>query len=168
MHDDVAEGEREATGHARDGRKAKALAAQDDDTHLEGGGRRSRPEHVATDRVDPRRTWSAPCTSTTTAAAANNVTAHSSAPSPVRLSRVASSDEELREVTAEIFEGWLQSVTDPMAAGGVEHDQARRLATVFQAALEGGFLLSRTARDATAMQLIGRSLVDLVESAVRP
>ncbi len=80
---------------------------------------------------------------------------------------VASSDETLREVTAEIFESWTESATSRFTAGGVEPARARELATVFLATLEGGFLLSRAAKDATTMELLGHSMVELVETAVR-
>lgn len=79
---------------------------------------------------------------------------------------VASSDEALRRVTSEIFDRWLDSITSRYVAGGVEPDEARELAVIFLAALEGGFLLSRVARDATPMEVIGRSMVRLVDAAL--
>jgi AcrR family transcriptional regulator len=79
---------------------------------------------------------------------------------------VASSDEPLRQVTAEIFESWLDSAASRLVAGGVEPDRARRLATALVAALEGGFLLSRAAKDATAMETIGGCMVELVEASL--
>ncbi len=79
---------------------------------------------------------------------------------------VASSDEPLRQVTAGIFESWLEAACARFAAGGVEPERARELATVFLAALEGGFLLSRVAKDTTPMETIGRSMVELVETAL--
>lgn len=80
---------------------------------------------------------------------------------------VASSDDRLRQVTADIFESWLDSAASRLVAGGVRQERARELATVLVAALEGGFLLSRAAKDATAMRVIGRSMVDLVEAELR-
>jgi AcrR family transcriptional regulator len=79
---------------------------------------------------------------------------------------VASSDEPLREVTAEIFEAWLQSASVRLERAGVERARARDLATVLIAALEGGFLLSRAAKDTTAMDAIGEAMVELVSSAI--
>jgi AcrR family transcriptional regulator len=79
---------------------------------------------------------------------------------------VASSDEPLRKVTEEVFDGWLAGAAARLEAGGIEPERARELATVFVAALEGGFLLSRVAKDATALQTIGRSVVQLVEVAL--
>ena len=80
---------------------------------------------------------------------------------------VASSDEDLRRVTSEVFDGWLESLASHLAGGGIEPTRAAELATVFVAGLEGGFLLSRAAKDATAMETIGRSVVELVEAAVQ-
>lgn len=79
---------------------------------------------------------------------------------------VASSDEPLRRVTAGIFDSWLEAATSRFVAGGVEPGRAAELATVFLAALEGGFLLSRVAKNASAMETIGRSTVELVRAAL--
>lgn len=81
---------------------------------------------------------------------------------------VASSDEGLREVTAEIFEGWLQALTARMAAGGIDTETARGRATMLLASLEGGFLLSRAAKDTGPMAAIGRSMVSLIRAALQP
>ncbi|HVE95248.1 MAG TPA: TetR/AcrR family transcriptional regulator [Acidimicrobiales bacterium] len=79
---------------------------------------------------------------------------------------VASSDERLRLVTAEVFEAWLVSATTRLRQAGVNAARARELATVLVAALEGGFLLSRAAKDTAAMEAIGRTMVQLVEAAL--
>jgi AcrR family transcriptional regulator len=77
---------------------------------------------------------------------------------------VASSDERLRVVTAEIFESWLESATVRFERDGIEPVRARELATVLIAALEGGFLLSRAAKNTGAMDAIGKAMVELVEA----
>ena len=74
---------------------------------------------------------------------------------------VASSDEPLRIVTAEIFDSWLRAATRRIEAAGVEPERARQLATVLVAALEGGFLLSRAAKDTAPMHAIGVVMTDL-------
>jgi AcrR family transcriptional regulator len=79
---------------------------------------------------------------------------------------VASSDEPLREVTAGIFESWLESASVRLERAGIEPARARDLATVLIAALEGGFLLSRAAKDTSAMDAIGKAMVELVSSAI--
>jgi AcrR family transcriptional regulator len=79
---------------------------------------------------------------------------------------VASSDENLRQVTAEIFESWLRSAASRLEAGGVPSDRTTQLATLLVAALEGGFLLSRAAKDAAPMEAIGDLLVAMMEAEV--
>ena len=80
---------------------------------------------------------------------------------------VASSDDALRAVTATTFASWLDSCSARLERGGMEPSRARTLATVLIAALEGGFLLSRAAKDTTAMDEIGAVMVELTEAAVR-
>jgi AcrR family transcriptional regulator len=80
---------------------------------------------------------------------------------------VASSDEALRSVAAEIFDGWLADLDAWFVAAGVEAASARPLSTLFLAALEGGFLLSRTARDPGPMHTLGEAVADAVRSALR-
>ncbi|MGI8754861.1 MAG: TetR/AcrR family transcriptional regulator [Acidimicrobiales bacterium] len=79
---------------------------------------------------------------------------------------VASSNEVLRLVAAEIFAGWLDSLQMPFIAAGVDPGRARELAILFLGALEGGFLLSRTAKSVTPLLSLGRSVTDSVERAV--
>lgn len=80
---------------------------------------------------------------------------------------VASSDERLRLVTAEVFEAWLESAAMRLRHAGVDAAKARELATVLLAALEGGFLLSRAAKDTAAMDAVGRAMAQLVEAELR-
>ncbi len=79
---------------------------------------------------------------------------------------VASSDEQLRVVTAEIFARWHDAVRRRLAAGGVDARQVDELATTLVAALEGGFLLSRAARDGTPMRRIGVVMAAAVAAAI--
>jgi AcrR family transcriptional regulator len=79
---------------------------------------------------------------------------------------VASSDEQLRQVTAEVFESWLRAGSDRFEGGGIEPTRARELATLLVAALEGGFLLSRAAKHTAPMEAIGRVMTDLVRAEV--
>jgi AcrR family transcriptional regulator len=79
---------------------------------------------------------------------------------------VASCDEPLRQVTDEVFGSWLRAAARQLEAAGLSTARAEELATVFIAALEGGFLLSRVAQDASAMQVLGRAMVQLLEAAL--
>jgi hypothetical protein len=80
---------------------------------------------------------------------------------------VASSDDALRAVTATTFASWLESCASRLERGGIAPVRAKTLATVLVAALEGGFLLSRAAKDTTAMDEIGAVMVELTQAAVR-
>jgi AcrR family transcriptional regulator len=79
---------------------------------------------------------------------------------------VASTNERLRQVTAEIFEQWLSAAAQRFEAAGVAPARARELATLAVAALEGGFLLCRAARSTDAMDAIGALVTDTVRRAV--
>ena len=79
---------------------------------------------------------------------------------------VASTNDRLRQVTAEIFEGWIDAATERLAAAGVAADRARPLAMLTIAALEGGFLLSRAAKTTEAMDAIGALMTDVVRRAM--
>jgi AcrR family transcriptional regulator len=79
---------------------------------------------------------------------------------------VASTNEPLRQVTAEIFEGWLGALDARFEAAGVPAGEVRRISTLFLAALEGGFLLSRAAKDPAPMLTLGASVAEAVERAV--
>ena len=79
---------------------------------------------------------------------------------------VASSDERLRVVTAEVFDAWLESAATRLEQGGLEASRAGELATVLVAGLEGGFLLSRAAKNTAAMDVIGNAMVELVGAAL--
>ena len=80
---------------------------------------------------------------------------------------VASSDERLRVVSAEIFDAWLESARSRLRAAGVQRAAADRLAKLFVAALEGGFLLSRVARSGEPLRAIGEVVAQAVEAEVR-
>ncbi|HZB73048.1 MAG TPA: TetR/AcrR family transcriptional regulator [Acidimicrobiales bacterium] len=79
---------------------------------------------------------------------------------------VASSNDALRRVAAEIFEGWLAALDAWFMAAGIDPGTARSLSTLFLAALEGGFLLSRTARDTGPMHVLGEAVAGAVASAL--
>jgi AcrR family transcriptional regulator len=79
---------------------------------------------------------------------------------------VASTDDALRQVTHEVFEHWLSSACLRFEAAGIEPARARDLAVTLVAALEGGFLLCRAARDTAPMESIGRMVTELVADAL--
>lgn len=79
---------------------------------------------------------------------------------------VASSDDELRAVCDEVFDGWLVELARLYERGGIAPGRARELATLFLANLEGGFLLCRVARDTAPMRVLGDAVTQLVDAAV--
>jgi hypothetical protein len=78
---------------------------------------------------------------------------------------VANTNEALRLVTADVFASWIDSATRRLVDGGVDPTRARDLAIMLVAALEGGFLLCRASKDTSAMDAIGRIMVELVAAA---
>jgi AcrR family transcriptional regulator len=79
---------------------------------------------------------------------------------------VASSNEPLRRVTAEIFDGWLRALDARWRGAGIDEARVRDLSTLFLAALEGGFLLSRAAKDPAPMLALGRAVSAAVSATV--
>ena len=79
---------------------------------------------------------------------------------------VASSDENLRIVTQEIFAGWTAAAKQRLREAGIAVERADELATTLIAALEGGFLLSRAAKSTAPMHAIGKVMTELVKAEV--
>lgn len=77
---------------------------------------------------------------------------------------VASTEETLRVASDHVFNGWIKAAADRFARAGLPDDASKRLATTVVAALEGGFILARTTRDADALREIGHQMRDLVEA----
>lgn len=81
---------------------------------------------------------------------------------------VANSNEPLRVVTGEIFEGWVAVLDHRLRAEGIEPAEARELALAYLAALEGGFLLARASRSTAPMEAIGGLIADRFDTALAP
>jgi AcrR family transcriptional regulator len=79
---------------------------------------------------------------------------------------VASTNEPLRQVTQEIFDSWLVAATSRFEAAGIDAARARELAILLVGAIEGGFLLSRTARNTEPMRALGRSVAEAVRASL--
>ncbi len=79
---------------------------------------------------------------------------------------VASTNEPLREATAEVFESWIKSATDRFLAAGIPEKTARELAIGLIGALEGAFLLSRATRSTEPMDIAGATSVAAVRAAL--
>jgi AcrR family transcriptional regulator len=75
---------------------------------------------------------------------------------------VASTDDVLREVTHQVFLRWQASAVQRFVGAGIDPDEAAALAVTVVAAIEGGFMLSRAARDPEPMRTAGRHVRRLV------
>jgi AcrR family transcriptional regulator len=72
---------------------------------------------------------------------------------------VASTSEPMRVAAAEAFESWLVVLEDRLVAEGVTRDEARDVAIECFCAVEGAFLLCRTTRSTSALEVMGRAMV---------
>lgn len=78
---------------------------------------------------------------------------------------VASTDDELREATAQVFDAWTKAAAARLRADGIDTRTARELALVVVALLEGGFTLARAHHDAAVLRRLGRQARSLVAAA---
>ena len=76
---------------------------------------------------------------------------------------VASTNDALRRATQQVFRSWIASAADHFEAAGLARSDAEELATTLVAAIEGGFMLARAARDTAPFLAIGASMRTLVE-----
>lgn len=79
---------------------------------------------------------------------------------------VASTNERLRQATADVFDTWVATATDRLRAAGIPADRAGDLAVALVAGIEGGFMLSRAARSPEPMRTTGRLLREQVAAAL--
>jgi AcrR family transcriptional regulator len=79
---------------------------------------------------------------------------------------VASVNEPLRLVTAEIFERWIESATTRGMAAGLDRDAARRLGIAFINALEGAFVLARAMKSTEPLTAAADTMVLAAEAAL--
>jgi AcrR family transcriptional regulator len=79
---------------------------------------------------------------------------------------VASTNEPLREATADVFDSWVAGATEYFAAAGIAHDTARELALTMLSLLEGAFIFCRTMRTIEPLQAAGASAVAAVRAAL--
>ena len=78
---------------------------------------------------------------------------------------VASTNEPLREVTAEIFERWTESATAWVESHGVPPEEARALGIAYITGLEGSFILARSLRSREPLLATGRMLAAAAREA---
>jgi AcrR family transcriptional regulator len=80
---------------------------------------------------------------------------------------VASTNEPLRQATAEVFDSWIAAATEYFtAAAQVSRETARALAFSMLSLLEGAFLFCRALRSTEPMRIAGESAVAAVRAAI--
>jgi AcrR family transcriptional regulator len=78
---------------------------------------------------------------------------------------VASTNENLRRATADVFDSWIANVAGRFHAAGIPATTGRQLASILLALLEGAFLLSRAGRSAEPLRLAQRQAAAIVSGA---
>jgi AcrR family transcriptional regulator len=78
---------------------------------------------------------------------------------------VASTDETLREATAEVFASWVDAGAERFERWGFGAPDARRLAIVLITSLEGAFVLCRAARSTEAMDAAASAVTAAIRAA---
>jgi AcrR family transcriptional regulator len=79
---------------------------------------------------------------------------------------VASSNEPLREATAEVFESWIEGASVRFRSAGIDESTARELSISLIALLEGAFVLCRASRTTEALDVAGRTAAAAVAAAL--
>jgi AcrR family transcriptional regulator len=79
---------------------------------------------------------------------------------------VASTNDVLRDATAQVFAAWIDSGVERFVAAGIGRAKARELAFAVIALLEGAFILSRAARTTEALEAAGATAVAQVRAAM--
>jgi AcrR family transcriptional regulator len=79
---------------------------------------------------------------------------------------VASTNETLRQATAQVFASWQRAAVVRFQAAGVPLDGAEDLALSVIALLEGAFVLARAAKDVRPMRAAGEAAVALYRARI--
>lgn len=79
---------------------------------------------------------------------------------------VASTNETLRQATAEVFERWIEGGTAYFAAAGIPRGRGRELTLAMLSLLEGAFIFSRAARSTEPLRVAGAAAVAAVREAL--
>ncbi len=79
---------------------------------------------------------------------------------------VASSNEPLRQATADVFESWIEGATERITKTGIDGAKARELAIALICAIEGAFVLSRAMRSTEPLEAAAVPVVNAVRDAL--
>lgn len=79
---------------------------------------------------------------------------------------VASTNDELRQATADVFESWIVAVSERFEAAGMSVESARATAISLISLIEGAFVLCRSARSTEPLRVAGEAGMALVRAAL--
>jgi AcrR family transcriptional regulator len=79
---------------------------------------------------------------------------------------ISSTNEELRQACADVFNAWIEGAAERIAAEGIPRSQARRLVVQMLAGLEGAFVLSRALRTTEPVELAGDATAAMIRAAL--
>jgi AcrR family transcriptional regulator len=79
---------------------------------------------------------------------------------------VASTNEPLRQATADVFDSWIAGATQYFAAAGIPAPRSRELALSMLCMLEGAFVFCRAMRSTEALHVAGASAAAAVREAL--
>jgi AcrR family transcriptional regulator len=79
---------------------------------------------------------------------------------------VASTNEDLRQATAEVFDAWVTAGGVRLTAEGIPPDAARVLALTIISLLEGAFVLSQAMKSTEPMRAAGHAASSAVQMAL--
>jgi AcrR family transcriptional regulator len=79
---------------------------------------------------------------------------------------VASTNEQLRKATADVFESWIQGGTERFVGAGIAPERARDLTIAMLAALEGAFVLCRAMRTTRPLEVAGATMAAATRDAL--
>jgi len=79
---------------------------------------------------------------------------------------VASTNDTLRQATADVFESWIDASTAYYTAAGLSDEKARALSLSILSLLEGAFIFSRAMRSTEPMRVTGAAASAMVREAL--
>ncbi len=79
---------------------------------------------------------------------------------------VASTNEQLRQACADVFDNWIAGASQYFAAAGIAPERARELALSMLCLLEGAFVFCRAMRSTEPLRVAGASAVAAVQDAL--
>ncbi len=79
---------------------------------------------------------------------------------------ISSTNEELREACADVFNLWIEGGVARFVEAGIKKRKARELVIEMLAALEGAFVLSRALRSTEPVELAGKAAVERIRAAL--